>query len=90
VYDLLILLLAFPSLICFFVQRRKFRWIAAGAMFVALIPASMIARLPRFQALNVVWHFQALAVITLAVTWLFAMYSCDDECEALYRPAITA
>jgi len=84
VYDLLILLLTFPSLICFFVQRRKFRWIAAGATFVALIPASMIARIPRFLALNFVWHFQSLAVITLAVTWVFAMYVREEQCEAVY------
>lgn len=84
VYDLLILLLIFPSLICFFVQRRKFRWIAAGATFIALLPASLIVRIPHFQTLNFVWHFQSLAVIALAVTWLVALYACDKECEAVY------
>jgi hypothetical protein len=88
VYDLLILLLAFPALICFFAQRKKLRWIAAGGTFVALIPASMVARIPRFPALNSVWHFQALAVILSAVTYLVAMYVCDEECEALYGQAI--
>ena len=84
VYDLLILLLTFPSLICLFVEHRKLRWIAAGATFVALIPASLIARIPRYQALNFVWHFQSLAVIALAVTWVVAMYVCDEECKAVY------
>jgi hypothetical protein len=83
VYDLLILLFAFPSLICFFAQRRKFRWIALGAMLVALIPASVVPRLPGFQALNPVWHFQALAMIVLAVTWVAAMYTREATCAAL-------
>jgi hypothetical protein len=83
VYDLLILVVAFPSLICFFAQRRKFRWIAAGAILVALIPASAMGRIPRFQALNIAWHFQSLAVIVLAVTWVVAMYAGKGECDAL-------
>ncbi len=84
VYDLLILLLTFPSLICLFVQHRKLRWVAALATFVALIPASMVGRFPRLVAFNFVWHFQSLAVIALAVTWLAALYVCDEECEGLY------
>jgi hypothetical protein len=83
VYDLLILLFAFPSLICFFAQRRKFRWIALGATLVALIPASVMPRLPGFKALNIHWHLESLAVIVLAVTYLFAMFGSGRKCEAL-------
>lgn len=90
VYDLLILLLAFPSLICFFVQRRKIRWIAAGATLVALIPASLIARIALFRTLNVVWHLESLAVILLAFTYFVGMNVCDGACEALYEPGIPA
>jgi len=84
VYDLLILLLTFPSLICLFVQRHKLRWIIAAATAVALVPGPIINRIPPFHALNVAWHVQSLAVIALAITWLVAMFMCDEECEAMY------
>jgi hypothetical protein len=83
VYDLLILLLTFPSLICLFVQRRNLRWLATGATLVALVPGPVINRIQPFHALNVAWHIQALAVIALAVTWLVAMYGWEEECGAL-------
>jgi hypothetical protein len=83
VYDLLILLVTFPSLICLFVQRQKLRWIAAGATAVALAPGPIINRIPPFHALNVHWHLQSLAVIALAITWLVAMYGWNEESDAL-------
>jgi hypothetical protein len=81
VYDLLILFIAFPSLIGFFVQRQKFRWIAAGAMCVVLIPGPIINRVSPIHALDLAWHLQSLAVIMLAITYLVAMYSSDEECD---------
>lgn len=83
VYDLLLFTIAFPSLICFFVQGQKLRWIAAGAMCVALIPGPIINRIPPIHALDLKLHLQALALIVLAITYLAAMYVCDQECEAL-------
>jgi hypothetical protein len=90
VYDLLILMLAFPSLICCSVQHQKLRWIAAGATFVALTPAWIIAHVPPWRALNFAWHFEALAVLVLSVCCLVAMYSGEQECEAVYRQVIVA
>ena len=84
VYDLLILVVAFPSLICFFVQRQKLRWVATAAMCVALVPGPVINRVPPIHSMDLAWHVQSLAVIALAVTYLVAMYVCDDECGAVY------
>jgi hypothetical protein len=50
-------------------------------MGVALVPGPIINRVPPLHALDLVCHFQALAVIVLAVTYLVAMYCCDDERE---------
>jgi MFS family permease len=90
VYDLLILFIAFPSLIGFFVARHKIRWIAAGAMCVALIPGPIINRVPPIHALDLVWHVQSLAVIVLAITYLAAMSVCDGECDVLDGRVIRA
>ncbi|HEY4089087.1 MAG TPA: glycosyltransferase family 87 protein [Bryobacteraceae bacterium] len=84
VYDLLILALTFPSLICLFAQRQKLRWIAAAATLVALAPGPILNRIPQIHTLNIVWHLQALAVIALAIIWLLAMYVGDQECDAVY------
>ncbi len=87
-YDLLILLVAFPSLICFFVQRQTLRWVAAGAMCVALVPGPIINRVPPIHAIDLALHLQALAVIVLAVTYVIAMYVCDEECGVFRDDAL--
>ncbi|HVY91892.1 MAG TPA: hypothetical protein VHA14_04050, partial [Bryobacteraceae bacterium] len=86
VYDLLILVLAFPSVICLFVQHHRLRWIAAGATVIALTPAWLVAHAPLWRALNFAWHFEALAVIVLSICCLAAMYSGERGCEAVYGP----
>lgn len=92
-YDLLILVLTFPSLVHMLAKPNRLRWLTLGATIGALIPSAIfkllaiIYKTPTFSSFVqsdpiralIVLRVQSLAVIALSALYLISMYTAEKR-----------